>query len=61
MGRHEEGSASAAAKLSAATSLMVGLDVAAARLVLAGFDPDPDELATAAAGAEPHSAHHDHP
>lgn len=61
VGGHAQRSASAAAKLSKATSLMVGLDVAAARLVLASFDPDPDELATAAANAEPHSAHHDHP
>ncbi|MFI7427666.1 hypothetical protein ACIBPB_11840 [Micromonospora sp. NPDC049836] len=33
------------ARLAAATRLMVGLDLAAARLVLASFDPDPDELA----------------
>ncbi|MFR9780480.1 hypothetical protein ACL02O_31075 [Micromonospora sp. MS34] len=34
--------------LAVATRLMVGADVAAARLVLASFDPDPDELALAA-------------
>ena len=34
----------ARALLDAAARLMVGLDVAAARLVLASFDPDPDEL-----------------
>ncbi|MFC0005554.1 hypothetical protein [Micromonospora siamensis] len=34
-----------AALLAVATRLMVGLDLAAARLVLASFDPDPDELA----------------
>jgi len=33
------------ALLAAAEQLIVGLDVAAARLVLASFDPDPDELA----------------
>ncbi|MDG6110309.1 hypothetical protein Daura_21790 [Dactylosporangium aurantiacum] len=33
-----------AALLTAAEELMAGLDVAAARLVLASFDPDPDEL-----------------
>lgn len=33
--------------LTVATEAMCGLDLAAARLLLAGFDPDPDELATA--------------
>lgn len=32
--------------LAVATETMVGLDLAAARLLLASFDPDPDELAT---------------
>lgn len=32
--------------LSVATEAMCGLDLAAARLLLASFDPDPDELAT---------------
>jgi len=37
--------ASSRALLAVATELMCGLDLAAARLVLASFDPDPDELA----------------
>jgi hypothetical protein len=40
------------ALLDAATRLMVGLDIAAARLVLASFDPDPDELVAAAAAGD---------
>jgi hypothetical protein len=42
-----EGRSGSAALLAAAEQLMVGLDVAAARLVLASFDPDPDELVAA--------------
>ncbi|MDY7087657.1 MAG: hypothetical protein SYR96_21420 [Actinomycetota bacterium] len=41
-----------AALLAAAEELMVGLDVAAARLVLASLDPDPDELVAAPGPAE---------
>jgi hypothetical protein len=41
-----------AALLAAAEELMVGLDVAAARLVLASFDPDPDELVAVSEPAE---------
>ncbi len=37
-----------AALLRAATALMAGLDVAAARIVMASLDPDPDELAQVA-------------
>ncbi|WP_422735753.1 hypothetical protein ACN263_19110 [Micromonospora sp. WMMD729] len=40
----------AAAVLAVATRLMVGLDLAAARVVLASFDPDPDGLLTCGAG-----------
>ncbi len=36
------------ALLAVATEAMCGLDLAAARLLLAGFDPDPDELAVTA-------------
>jgi len=36
------------ALLRAATALMAGLDVAAARIVMASLDPDPDELAQVA-------------
>lgn len=37
-----------AALLRAATALMAGLDLAAARIVMASLDPDPDELAQVA-------------
>ncbi|MBQ1016835.1 hypothetical protein KBX71_03030 [Micromonospora sp. D93] len=40
------GAPASAALLTEATRLMVGLDLAAARLVLASFDPDSDELLT---------------
>ncbi len=41
--------------LERACELMIGLDLAAARIVLASFDPDPDELAADAAGIGPTS------
>lgn len=41
------GPAGSAALLHAATTLMVGLDLAAARIVMASLDPDPDELTPA--------------
>jgi hypothetical protein len=46
-GRHADGRPPSQALLDAATALMVGLDIAAARLVLASVDPDPDELVAA--------------
>lgn len=45
-GKHHSGSP---ALLSAAVELVAGLDLAAARVVMASLDPDPDELAGAAA------------
>jgi hypothetical protein len=38
------GRAASAALLAAASQLMVGLDIGGARIVLASFDPDPDEV-----------------
>ncbi|MEU4244710.1 hypothetical protein [Actinoplanes sp. NPDC026619] len=43
-GRRAGDRPASAALLEAAQHLMAGVDVAAARLVLASFDPDPDEL-----------------
>ncbi|WP_199516695.1 hypothetical protein [Nucisporomicrobium flavum] len=46
-GRGRGDRTASAALLDAACRLMVGLDLAAARIVLASFDPDPDEIAVA--------------
>ena len=43
-GRRDGARPASAALLRVAEQLMVGVDVAAARLVLASFDPDPDEI-----------------
>lgn len=48
-GDSPEGSAALAR---AATTLMAGLDVAAARIVMASLDPDPDELALTVSGSD---------
>lgn len=52
-GRWVPGRPPSRALLDVAAPLMVGLDVAAARLVLASFDPDPDELAAAVPAGTP--------
>jgi hypothetical protein len=44
-GRLDGDRTASAALLDAAQHLMVGLDIAGARIVMASFDPDPDELA----------------
>lgn len=51
-GRWQPGRPPSRALLDVAAPLMVGIDVAAARLVLASFDPDPDELTVAPATTE---------
>ena len=51
-GPHGDGAEGSAALARAATTLMAGLDVAAARLVMASLDPDPDELALTVSGSD---------
>jgi hypothetical protein len=51
-GPHGDGAEGSAALARAATTLMGGLDVAAARLVMARLDPDPDELAITVSGSD---------
>jgi hypothetical protein len=51
-GPRGDGPDGSAALVRAATTLMAGLDVAAARLVMASLDPDPDELALPASASD---------
>ncbi|MEV4703150.1 hypothetical protein [Actinoplanes sp. NPDC049316] len=51
-GRSVPGRPASAGLLAAADELVVGLDIAAARLVLASLDPDTDELAASSQPAE---------
>ncbi|PRY20155.1 hypothetical protein [Pseudosporangium ferrugineum] len=54
-GRSVPGRPASAGLLAAADELAIGLDLAAARLVMASLDPDPDQLAAAPEPAEARS------